>query len=630
MNLLRHILIPAVAAKSFSAFAQETNSPDPKTNAPGVRIRSYQMEGNTILAPENFDVLTNYTGTNVTFARLREGLGTLQLRYHELGYSTISVTLPQQKLTNGIVRVKIVEGKLNQIKITGNKYFSAANIRRALPSLATNVLLNTRWFQPELDAANQNRDRQIYPVISPGYEPGTTELELKVKDQMPLHWRSEVNDKSSPGSPLLRSDTSIQYANLWQREHQIGFDYNFSPQRFKGEKDADTLLDLPMVSSYSAFYRLPLGSRKGQRDQIEKQPTTFGYDEVNHRFNMPPPSGHPDLTFYASRSSSDTPLQFGPRNFIFTNTLADISSQFVQHSPSINNNAGLKLNWPLPTVWKITSALSLGMDFKSYESKTFSTNNTYFDLYALDTFGNRVLLTNQTVSLAANSRQSLCYLPISYGWIGTRPDKTGSTTFLWNQSIFLPSLSSSRKDFQNVAGDKDAGGTYTTINAGLIRQQQLSGEWSATLNLNGQWASAPLINNEQFGLGGTAGVRGYEEGEVYGDSGWRALFDLRAPPVNIGYFPTQDGEFPAIVRCSWFLDYGQIYDLDRSAWKRHSVSELGTGLSFFLTAGEHFDARLTLAWALSDLDQAASGTTGPELKTGQGNLHAYFAIGAQF
>jgi hypothetical protein len=32
------------------------------------------------------------------------------------------------------------------------------------------------------------------------------------------------------------------------------------------------------------------------------------------------------------------------------------------------------------------------------------------------------------------------------------------------------------------------------------------------LNLNGQWASEPLINNEQFGLGGTSGVRGYQEG----------------------------------------------------------------------------------------------------------------------
>src|ERR1019366_4137101 len=107
------------------------------------------------------------------------------------------------------------------------------NVRRALPSLTTNVLLNTKWFQPELDAANQNRDRQIYPVISPGLEPGTSDLTLKVKDRFPLHGRFEVNDKATPGTALLRSDTAIQYANLWQREHAIGFDYNFSPQTYR-------------------------------------------------------------------------------------------------------------------------------------------------------------------------------------------------------------------------------------------------------------------------------------------------------------------------------------------------------------------------------------------------------------
>ena len=56
--------------------------------------------------PSNeFNILTNYIG-DLDFARIREGLGKLQLRYRDLGFPTISVTLPQQKLTNGIVRVQ--------------------------------------------------------------------------------------------------------------------------------------------------------------------------------------------------------------------------------------------------------------------------------------------------------------------------------------------------------------------------------------------------------------------------------------------------------------------------------------------------------------------------------------------
>ena len=631
MNYWRHILILALFMKCLITEAQTTNPAAAKPAPRGINIAAYRIEGNTVLTPDNFGMLSNYTGTNISFPRLREGLGLLQLRYRALGFPTISITLPPQKPTNGVIRVKVVEGRLAQIDITGNKHYSADNIRRALPGLTTNILLNTRWFQPELDQANANRDRQIYPVISPGYEPGTTTLELRVKDQLPLHGRMEVDNKASPDTPPLRVDTSVQYGNLWQLEHEIGVDYNFSPQQFKQGGDTETYLDAPMVASYSMFYRMPLGTGSGYREESEQHPATFGYDEISHKFNLPPPTGHPDLTFYASRSASDTPLQAGPRTIIFTNTLADISSRFVQHTPTINNNFGVKLTVPVREFWDISSSFSFAVDFKTYKSHTWSTNVTTFDLYALNTFGQPVLVTNQIVALAANSEQSLFYLPLSYGWTGSRPDPEGSFTFTWNQSVFLQSLASARSGFQNVAGDPEAGGNYTTINAGVYRQQRIYHDWTATLNLNGQWASAPLISNEQFGLGGTSGVRGFQEGEAYGDTGWRALFDIHAPAVNVGYFPTDDGDVPAELRCSVFMDYGQIYTLDHPTWDGHHLCEWGTGAAFLLTVGEHFDARFTLAWALNDA-AAGPGATANHLflRTAAGDARAYFSIGAQF
>ncbi len=70
---------------------------------------------------------------------------------------------------------------------------------------------------------------QIYPVISPGFDPGTTELTLKVKDTLPLHARVEINNQTPPGTPDSRVSFSSQYDNLWQLEHQIGVNYAFSP-----------------------------------------------------------------------------------------------------------------------------------------------------------------------------------------------------------------------------------------------------------------------------------------------------------------------------------------------------------------------------------------------------------------
>jgi hypothetical protein len=364
---------------------------------------------------------------------------------------------------------------------------------------------------------------------------------------------------------------------------------------------------------------MPLGADTRVRGDYNRQPVDFGYDEITHQFRQLPASGNAELTFYASRSVADTPVRYGPLQVIFTNQLANISSQSAEASETIDNNLGARFTIPLREFAGIHSSFSFGADFKTYDAPTFSTNINNFSLYSLDTFGNPTLVTNQSILLPSNSRVQLDYVPLTYSWAGTRSDNWGNFAFNYSQSVFFSGLASGRTNFEQAAAATGAGGNYTTINAGLIREQILPADWSALLNVNGQWASAPLISNEQLALGGTSGVRGYREGEIYGDEGWRAMFDLRAPALNVGYLPTEHGQIPAELRCSWFMDYGQAFLIDRPTTENLAYTEWGTGLGFFLTAGEHVNARLTLAWALHDTPATSAGTA-----------FAYFSVGLQF
>src|SRR5260370_34360313 len=97
---------------------------------------------------------------------------------------------------------------------------------RELPSVHTNQILNGLVFQQELDRANANRDRQIYPVINPGPDPGTSALDLNIKDRLPLHGRVELDNYSTPQTPELRVNAAGQYNNLGQLEHQLGVQYS--------------------------------------------------------------------------------------------------------------------------------------------------------------------------------------------------------------------------------------------------------------------------------------------------------------------------------------------------------------------------------------------------------------------
>jgi hemolysin activation/secretion protein len=611
----------------MAAFTVISASPAQDTSAPAkpagktFYVSRYVVAGNTVLSQAQIDsALTNHTGNAMSIADLRKGLGELQLLYRNFGYPTIYVSLPQQKITNGVVHVDVVEGKLSNVKIEGNRWFSVPNVLRALPGLNTNVLLNTKWFQTELDLANGNVDRQIYPVIEPGAEPDTTELTLRVKDRFPLHWHIEVDNKSTPGTPPLRIDTAMQYNNFWQHEQQAGVQYNFTPQQMKQDTYLPNFLEQPVVDSYSAFYRIPLGSAaSGLRELYERQPADFGYDYVTHKFNLPPATGKPELTIYASRSASETPIMYQPGGILSQSATLLITTNTTERDLTFNDDVGTKLVIPVKQFANTRSSFTLGFDFKQFQSQTYITNFQVVTLYSTNN-GPPVAYAQSIDSNTPNSSLTLDYLPLSLGWSASRPDKRGSTTFGVGQNIYLSALQSARTNFQILADANGAGGNATSVNASLSREQDLPRDWSVLFRANGQWASAPLISNEQFGIGGTAGVRGYQEGSDYGDSGWRMLLDLRAPAVEIGEFPRDDGDdLPAQLRCSLFMDGGEVYNYSRPSQTNPDIAQWGTGLGFYFTAGEHIDARLTLAWALLDTPTTSAG-----------EAQAYFSVNVQY
>ncbi len=141
-------------------------------------------------------IFEKHTGTNITIADILKAASDLQLEYRDRGYPTVAVSIPQQQLTNAMVKITVFEGRISSVKVINNHYFSSNNIVSSLPSLHTNMILNGPVFQAELDRANQNSDRQIYAEMEPGPTPNSTDLILRVKDRFPFHAKTELDNQS--------------------------------------------------------------------------------------------------------------------------------------------------------------------------------------------------------------------------------------------------------------------------------------------------------------------------------------------------------------------------------------------------------------------------------------------------
>ena len=605
-------------AALLAKFAELAKPPDTRvhvvsTNAgPRFDVEHYHITGNTVLPPHTFsEILTNIDGafgTNVGFDGIRTVLAELQKAYSERGYITVALGLPQQKLTNATVNIQVTEGRLAVINVTGNRYFSSNNVMRALPSLHTNLIIVEPVFRAELNQANANQDRQIYPEIGPGPDPGTTALSLRVKDQLPLHAKIEFNNESSPDTPDLRINSSAVYNNLWQLDHTLGMQYSFSPQQMKPPGQWG-FFDEPAVANYSTFYRLPLGNPRPVEDIIANSPGNFGYDEATRKFNLPTPTGQADFTVFASRSTIDTGLAT-----LSTDTLYDdgagnslVKTQ-VQDDTTINSDIGSRINFPLVASSDFNAGLSGGFDYKSYKLSSAGTNIFLVNANEIDNVPNPPT-TNHIVSTNSVpvplTVKNIEYLPLTLQLSGGLRDEWGTTTFgtgfggnIWyssqtsitsyptNQVTTTANLNG-EKSLQFITGSKDSTGYWMVITPNFTRTFVFHTNWVTTFRGDGQWASQPLISNEQFGIGGVNSVRGYHEGEDFGDTGWHFSLEQQTAPLVVG---TVYGHTPLTVRGSVYMDIATVYLLDPLG--RPGSSELwSTGFGFTASVGSHWQAR---------------------------------------
>jgi hemolysin activation/secretion protein len=172
------------------------------------------------------------------------------------------------------------------------------------------------------------------------------------------------------------------------------------------------------------------------------------------------------------------------------------------------------------------------------------------------------------------------------------------------------------QDFARASYTTNVHSHYVTVQAGANREQKIYKDWSVLLHADGQWANGPLFSNEQYAMGGTTGVRGYSDGESYGDTGWRVMIEPRSPLISIGMV---DGDVPFWLRNSVFVDYGETYLLEPLASSISHLRFLGAGWSLTASIGSHLDARLMIAFPLISTPQTPAG-----------DVHIYFGVGAQF
>lgn len=275
-------------------------------------VMEYVIDGNTVLPPNLVEkVLQPYLGPGKTFKDLEAAREALEKAYQDAGFLSVVVSLPNQRVDSGEVKLSVVQAQVGKLAVTGSQYHLPSQIKEQVPSLAPGQVPYFPQVQQEL-AAVQGSDMQVTPLISGGAEPDQILVDLKAQDTVPLSGAIELNNRQSFNTTRGRVAANLQYANLWQAGHRLGLSWQYAPWR-----PGDT-------NTVSLIYGLPL-------------------------------SKSDDLSFSWTQSRSDTPIKTGDGGSTLTR------GHFM----------GLRWQHELdPLNWTLRHNLFASVDYKHNQDKT--------------------------------------------------------------------------------------------------------------------------------------------------------------------------------------------------------------------------------------------------------------------
>ena len=219
-------------------------------------VFEYRVEGATLLPAIAVErAVYPHLGEKKSLTDVESAREALEKAYHDAGYLTVLVTIPQQKVDDGVVKLGVTEAPVDRLRVVESRYFSLNQIKAGVPELAEGNVPNFPQMQDELTALNRSPDRRITPVLRPGKTPGTVEVDLKVEDKLPLHGSVEVNNRYSQDTTPTHVAASLRWDNLWERQHSLGLTVQSVPENPAESRVFSANYTWPLASGdFLAFY----------------------------------------------------------------------------------------------------------------------------------------------------------------------------------------------------------------------------------------------------------------------------------------------------------------------------------------------------------------------------------------
>ncbi len=197
-------------------------------------ISRFEVSGNTLLpAAEVQAAVAPYAGSGRDFGDVQRALEALEALYHAHGWNVVTVQLPEQELNGGVVRLNVIQTKVRQVEVTGNRWFSEANVRASLPTLVPGATPNLNDVSRNLKLVNENPAKKVKLSLAGADVGGEDVVDAKVEvaDERPWRVMFNADNTGTASTGKTHAGVMLQHADLWGRDHVGTLQYTTTAER---------------------------------------------------------------------------------------------------------------------------------------------------------------------------------------------------------------------------------------------------------------------------------------------------------------------------------------------------------------------------------------------------------------
>lgn len=241
--------------------------PESSPSAPSVLIRDIQVLGSTVFSDDRLNAITQpYEGQQLTLEDLQKVADAITQLYLNEGYITSRAILVDQEIRDGVVRIQVVEGSLEEIQIEGTQRLNPGYVRRRI-RLGAGVPLNPSKLEDQLRLLKLNPlFDNVEASLRPGSGIGQSILVVRVTEAKAFGSQLSVDNYSPPSVGAEQFGIGLQHINLTGMGDVLAAKFDRS---FTGGSNTFDLL-----------YQVPLNAMEGtlrlrtviNRNEITQQP----------------------------------------------------------------------------------------------------------------------------------------------------------------------------------------------------------------------------------------------------------------------------------------------------------------------------------------------------------------------